>query len=599
MSRLRTVAVALLAWWAAAEPAAALTIQLDPRGLASVQHDGWEWVEYHSGAYRGQFQSSVTLQRPDGATYSVSATATNMDYGTQTLTFTYPWGAVRCRYEVVGDALRFHLSVTNAHATDAVTQFQFQLIHLAFPNNQTPVGWNNNDPPKSDNYMQPTVLVGDYSSGRLALVNEEVTTPLSVRFASRYWNGYPVTVRSIGLSLAPGGAVAHTVALRWAAAGTPVEELAGDIYAAFAGAFPYRLNWPDRRAIGMLFLASSAAIHKSATNPRGWLNDPTIDVFSEAGRAAFHNRIRSYAHNSVKILTNMNAQGMITWDLEGEEFASTTYVGDPRLLAVFAPEMDEIADEYFAIFRNAGLRVGVTLRGQEVVFRPDGTAYQRTLSDPVAILAMMDAKLQYARQRWGCTLFYIDTNVTTNNFHDAGIYEELLRRYPDVLIMPEFSKTRYYASTAPYGELDLGKVSTPASALRVYPQAFSVINPMDGNIDSNRTALVQSVRRGDILLFHGWWGNPTNAKIKDIYRDAALPFEVLRCWGDGADLWLRWTAAGNVRYRLQAAPRLTRRFADISDPIMLTGNGAVTNEAVVLGALTNGAAQFYRWRFAP
>jgi hypothetical protein len=540
----------------------------------------------------------MTLRRPDGSTYQTNSLTTTMDYGTQTLTVAYPWGDVRCRYEVAGDTLRFHLSTTNRSPTDSVIQLNHTLFQLAFPTNMTPVGWNNNDPPKSDNYMQPTVLVGDYLTGKIALVNTDVATPLNVRFAARYWNGYQITVKTIGLELAPGQAVAQAMELRFAPAGTPVEQIAGDIYRAFAAEFPYQLRWGDRRAIGMLFLASSAAMHKSATNPRGWLNDPTIDVITAAGRAAFRQRILAYADTSITILTNMNAQGMLTWDLEGEEFAATTFVGDPRYLATFAPEMDEVADQYFAKFRNAGLRVGLTLRGQQVTAGTNNF-YQATLNDPNEILAMMDAKLQYARQRWGCTLFYIDTNVTTDNYHDAAIYEELLRRYPDVLIMPEFSKSQYYAATAPYGELDLGKVSTPTSALRIYPQAFGVINPMDGSIDSNRTALVQSVRRGDILLFHGWWNNSKNTKVKDIYRDAALPFTVLNVGREGADARLRWTGAGNVRYQMQVTPSLASPFTDIGNTTTLTGSGAVTSEVVEVKALTNGPARFYRWRYAP
>ncbi len=57
-------------------------------------------------------------------------------------------------------------------------------------------------------------------------------------------------------------------------------------------------------------------------------------------------------------------QGIIIWDLEGQEFIQpTTYVGDPRVLSQgYAPEMDATADQLFAVFRNAGLKVGITLR---------------------------------------------------------------------------------------------------------------------------------------------------------------------------------------------------------------------------------------------
>ena len=51
-------------------------------------------------------------------------------------------------------------------------------------------------------------------------------------------------------------------------------------------------------------------------------------------------------------VSQMNAlpvrpQGIIVWDLEGQEFIHpTTYIGDPRALgAGYAPEMNAIADE--------------------------------------------------------------------------------------------------------------------------------------------------------------------------------------------------------------------------------------------------------------
>ena len=37
---------------------------------------------------------------------------------------------------------------------------------------------------------------------------------------------------------------------------------------------------------------------------------------------------------------DLDAQGMVTWDPEGEEFASATYYGDPRLTSKVAPETD-------------------------------------------------------------------------------------------------------------------------------------------------------------------------------------------------------------------------------------------------------------------
>ncbi|MBV9106365.1 MAG: hypothetical protein JO313_10120, partial [Verrucomicrobia bacterium] len=102
---------------------------------------------------------------------------------------------------------------------------------------------------------------------------------------------------------------------------------------------PATLEWNDRRPIGSIFLARNNM--KWSSNPRGWFNDPKLNVFSPEGLRAFRCRLMSYADNSVALLQAMNAQGMIVWDIEGEEFAhpDASYVGDPVLLFRIAPEM--------------------------------------------------------------------------------------------------------------------------------------------------------------------------------------------------------------------------------------------------------------------
>src|SRR5882757_7946662 len=76
----------------------------------------------------------------------------------------------------------------------------------------------------------------------------------------------------------------------------------------------YQLKWTDHRAIGNVMVAVGAA--SSPTNPRGYLWDKTADV---TNLTTFQQRMLSFADNSIQVLKNMNAQGMITWDLEGEQ----------------------------------------------------------------------------------------------------------------------------------------------------------------------------------------------------------------------------------------------------------------------------------------
>ena len=294
----------------------------------------------------------------------------------------------------------------------------------------------------------------------------------------------------------------------------------------FAKTYPSRLNWPDRRLIGTLHLATSE--FRIPKNPRGWFNgDKTVDTVTEAGLADFKKRVMKYADDSVAILKAMNAQGMIVWDLEGEEFPhATTYLGDPRSLPA---EMEPLADEFFKKFTDAGLRVGLCLRPSQPVRSLYGVgAWQMQTDDPAYILG---AKIEAAKKRWHCSLFYVDSNVNYNprfapsdgagyELSPASLFQQIAAANPDVLLMPEQKTTRYFAYTAPYSELRGGFVGTPEAVRAAYPDSFSAIYVPDGDVDAHRAELVTAVKGGDILMFRAWWNDPYNAKIKSIYDEA-------------------------------------------------------------------------------
>ena len=65
----------------------------------------------------------------------------------------------------------------------------------------------------------------------------------------------------------------------------------------------------------------------------------------------------------------------------------------------------------------------------------------------------------------------------------------------------------------------MGTASTPQSAKLAYPGAFTVINTAGGDLDGRRAELVSAVRRGDILLFQGWYNEPETVKVKSIYQE--------------------------------------------------------------------------------
>ena len=225
-------------------------------------------------------------------------------------------------------------------------------------------------------------------------------------------------------------------------------------------------------------------------------------------------------------MKGLNAQGVVTWDPEGEEYGSQTYYGDPRLTPRLAPEMEEkdaqgvpAIDAYFAKFRAAGLRVGVCLRPQQIAFVNGAPAQQDSL-DPAKTLI---AKIAYAKKRWGCTLFYADSTVRPKGGAlSPDAFRAVNAAFPDVLVMPENQTTRDYAYSAPFDSFAHHGVTTTYAGVRaLYPGAFTALYVGGGEkMEAAHARLVAAVKRGDILLFHGWYEAGGDAEIRRIYQEA-------------------------------------------------------------------------------
>jgi len=56
----------------------------------------------------------------------------------------------------------------------------------------------------------------------------------------------------------------------------------------------------------------------------------------------------------------------------------------------------------------------------------------------------------------------------------------------------------------------------------VYPKSFSVLMAPDGDRPEDHDGLVTAVRRGDILLFNGWYKSDGTEKIKELYEEAGV-----------------------------------------------------------------------------
>ncbi len=464
---------------------------------------------------------------------------------TDTIDLIYPWGRVSCTYGKQGDKITMRIEVSNASA-EPLNEVSLRLMELNFPSvrgggmleaGMFGFGFKDNAsslheypsvPLVADpEFVVPIVRV-DYGTGALNFCSDDLECSVDVSHSTNPPTNTSFPFMITCHDIKRGITRTFNVSLRFGPTGARVQDLTGEVLETYAKKYPFQINWNDRRPIGAIFLASSGI--NVPTNPRRWImNEGKIDITTDLGKGAFRTALLKLADDSIKVLRDANAQGMITWDPEGQEFLGSCYYGDPRLTPVLAPETEfkddqgiTAIDEYFEKFRRAGLKVGVCLRPQQITM-VDGKPVHDAADDHHAAQVLKD-KLAYAKKRWGCTLFYIDSTVrVTNDSLNPDVFKAVADAHPDVLLIPENESMRYFAYSAPLNSYVHHKVtSTPVGARTVYPKAFSVLMAPDGDRPEDHDTLVNAVRNGDILLFNGWYSDEGVRKIKKLYQEATL-----------------------------------------------------------------------------
>jgi hypothetical protein len=522
-----------------------LDFSVGNRGLESLSYNGQSLLgSPQSGElqpWKSPFRAALDLLFPS-ASSSIPAPAERPD----TVDLIYPWGRVSCTYTKQGDKITMRIEGLNTNSKP-LNEFSIRLMELSFPH--VPDGgtleagmfgfgfngpeWQIHRGPDSipsvadPQFVVPIVLL-DYGTGTLNFCSDDLESSIDLpRFPVK--TSYPLVITCRDIK--PHASKTFHVSLRFGPAGARVQDLSGDVLEEYAKKYPFQVNWKDRQPIGAIFLAGPQI--NVATNPRRWImNFGDIDITNDKGKAAFRTALLKMADNSVQVLKDTGAQGMITWDPEGEEFLGACYYGDPRLVPTLAPEMEfknngakSAIDEYFERFRAAGLKVGVCIRPQQIAM-VDGKPVHQAADDEHAAQVLRE-KIAYAKQRWGCTLFYVDSTVTAVRSLNPDVFKGVADEYPDVLLIPENESMRYFAYSAPLNSYVHHKItSTPVGARLVYPKAFSVLMAQDGDRPENHVALLNAVRRGDILLFNGWYMSDGAAKIKKLYEEASRLSEV-------------------------------------------------------------------------
>jgi hypothetical protein len=462
--------------------------------------------------------------------------AQSWDDAKKEYTATFIWGTASVRYTQVGDTLNARITLVNR--TKAETFCGMSFCPLTLNLGKRPANFKEFFPYYTNNLNSPGVVRADLTGYSILLENPEQEKKVYIGFLEenntkgtlfRVWNGnIPYNGMNefnpaVELRLQPGESFAYTMAIKFVKPNITTAVASTKAYTNFRSRQPFKIKWTDKRPIGTLFLSSYTG-QKFPSNPRNWsmMAATEIDTKSPEGISRLKNSTLEYAKRSIQNMKEMDSQGMITWDIEGQEFPHPlSYIGSPELLSKLAPEMDKVADEYFALFTKAALKTGICIRPDSVVFLNNGAWIEHVVvKDP---LATMVRKINYARKRWGCTIFYIDSNIGGDGqTMDHEIFKKLNSQFPELLLIPEHERVLYYSFTAPFSDLKFENILLDPDVKAAYPDAFMVINVPEGlkeSADKNVDKLYQSLRQGNIFLFRAWYTDePTNSWIKQAWK---------------------------------------------------------------------------------
>ena len=532
-----------------------LQVRFGARGLEQVSYKGQvledvqRWPEdgfhiWHMKCFDATGKSAQAGQYGWGENNN----GRSWDAASKTWTYNFVWGTIRVEYGQRGYALDVKVTEANRAGSgvvlDGASVFPLAL-HLP--------GMRMGDARIGDGVEAPGVTLVDWRGGEVVVAALDADRPLYTGFQGGKDGAYAVVVSgtrpdalpplagAVGRQVRPGETDSFTVSVRFAESGMRVGDVAGDALRRWTERWPQRLDWKDRRAIGTVFLASSGQGEKTRAagfplNPRRYFTDAGLGARSAAGVERFQRRVLEQARRVAANLKRLDAQGAITWDIEGEEYPQdTSYVCAPDAIARVAPEMEtavasgkyagmKLDDAYFRTIRDAGFRVGVCVRPQRFVVGADGTARQETLPDGEAAGELI-RKMKFAHDRWGATIFYLDSTVRGDGTTlPASVIEEAAAAVPDSLVIPEESSARMYRAAAPFMSfLFHGDLGTDAAVQAYYPRAFGVnlvndVNP--ATLAAHRRELVDAVRRGDVLMVLAGFWQENDATVVEMYRES-------------------------------------------------------------------------------
>ncbi|MFP4026489.1 MAG: LamG-like jellyroll fold domain-containing protein [Candidatus Brocadiia bacterium] len=402
---------------------------------------------------------------------------------------TYPWGLGELEWNPGPDRLDLVLTLKNT-SDRTIADFRVRLLEFAFE--RTP-GWLRRGVVHLT-LDHPYAFKVPLETGKLFATCESFHNPVQFGFGRARGKRNPqvplIVLGGVAAleedsfvlpilgrpQIPPGEELQLKFVLRFAPSARPDATVLRPFYKAFHAAQKPHINWSDRRPIGKIILAGSPR-HVTPENPRGWFRAPKMKTGTPEGREKLRKKLMGLADEAVKHLQAADAQGVVIWNIEGGHIYPEYPFGDPRRLPDIAPEMDKLADDFFRRFRQAGLRTGVCIRPSVLHY---GERRQRWTQGPGSydrehenfapplknarsheiaagrvypLARRLSDKIEYAKQRWGCSIFYIHDNGFWSKagpgrledwmLFNARTFQRLRELQPDVLLIPRYAERHW------------------------------------------------------------------------------------------------------------------------------------------------------------
>lgn len=265
-------------------------------------------------------------------------------------------------------------------------------------------------------------------------------------------------------------------------------------------------KWGDlNHPIGIL--VTSEQTQATDKNPAGW------NEVLNSGVTPPEAWPKPYLDRAIPVLKKIKAQRVVFWDLEGAKYGSRTgipaesemYVGAPDLAVKMNPGVDY--DYIFKRLTSEGIGTGVCIRPEEFNLV---TGKHEPSVDPYNTILR---RATYANKRWGCDVFYIDSNTRTklpdvpNQWVEgwvlpSTIIKRLNEAMPKVLWIPEHKDVAYHLWSAPYRGAGNGEFSTPFYIRRDIPDAISCINLNGVDIKAHAAELKAG---NNLMMLNAWF----------------------------------------------------------------------------------------------